>query len=401
MEKSDFEKLYQISDELVVETSLAFKRYLYAEIDWVPRLLCIKGPRGVGKTTLMLQRMREAMPKGKALYVSLDNVWLNPREIYSLAEYHLGHGGTHLFLDEVHKLENWQDLIKCLHDDLKRLNVVYSGSSLLKIEKRDGDLSRRQVQYALTGLSFREYLELEGVVRHEKLSLDDILSNHVALAREMRTQFPVLKHFDDYIRSGFYPFYREDPRRYATRIVSVVNQVLDVDYPAIDDVEVSTVRKTRRMLNVLAASTPQTPNMGKLYAELGTDRKQGLRMLYALERAGLLSLLSEAGKVSLKNLPTPDKIYCENTNLMSALVSNPGVGTLRETFFLNVVRHSHDVTYPRKGDFLVDGRFLFEVGGAGKCFDQIKDMPDSYVVNDDVEVGFGNKIPLWLFGFLY
>ena len=401
MDKNDIDKIYQISDELVDETEMEFKRCLYSEIDWNSRVICIKGPRGVGKTTMMLQHIKEALEPGKALYVSLDNVWMDPKEVYSLAEYHLGHGGTHLYLDEVHKLENWQDLVKNIYDVLKRLKVVYSGSSLLKMEAHGGDLSRRQSQYRLEGLSFREYLELEGVANLRRMTLEEILTEHVSEARQIRKKLPVLKYFDQYIKTGYYPFYREEPAQYHARIIEVVNQVLDVDYPAIEEVEVATVRKARRMLAVLAASAPLTPNMSKLYAELGTDRKQGIKMLYALERAGLLSLLAEAGKESLKNMPTPDKIYCDNTNLMSALVPNPDIGTLRETFFLNALRQSHSVSYPKKGDFKVDGKYVFEIGGPGKGFDQIADIENSFVVNDGVEVGFGNKIPLWLFGMMY
>ena len=401
MENSAIDKVYRISEDRIADASLDFKRYLYEDVDWDSRLICIKGPRGVGKTTMMLQRMKEALGAEEGLYVSLDNVWVDAREVYSLAEYHLGHGGTHLFLDEVHKLENWQDLVKSINDDLRRLHVVYSGSSLLKLEKRGGDLSRRQTAYALAGLSFREYLKFEGVVDMDPIPLGTLLKEHVGIARRLRDKFPVLRHFEAYRDGGFYPFYKDEPRHYLSRIVEVVNQVLEVDYPEIEDVETSTVRKARRMLNILAASTPQTPNMEKLYRELGTERKQGLKMLYALERAGLLSLLATSAKESLKNLPTPDKIYCDNTNLMRALVAIPDDETMRESFFLNQLRQSHAVTYPKKGDFLVDGKHLFEVGGKGKGFDQIADVPDSYVVNDDVEVGRGNKIPLWLFGFLY
>ena len=288
-----------------------------------------------------------------------------------------------------------------MNDDLRRLKVVYSGSSLLKLESRGGDLSRRQSVYSLHGLSFLEYLGLEGVLDHDAVTLERLLADHVGIARSICAKIPVLKHFDRYLECGYYPFYREEPRQYLSRGVEVVNQVLEVDYPAIEDVEASTVRKARRMLNVLAAPTPQTPNMARLYDELGTDRKHGLKMLYALERAGLMSLLAQGRKSTLKNLVTPDKIYCDNTNLMSAIVARPDVGTIRETFFLNQLRQSHLVEYPAKGDFLVDGRYLFEVGGAGKGFDQIKDLPDSYVANDGVEVGIGHKIPLWLFGFLY
>ena len=402
MEENVREKIYAISEERMEETPLAFKRRLYGEIDWDARLLCLKGPRGVGKTTMLLQRMKEALGPERALYVSLDNVWVDAREVYGLAEYHLGRGGTHLFLDEVHKMEGWQNLVKSLNDDLRRLSVVYSGSSLLKLEKRGGDLSRRQTPFFLPGLSFREYLAFEGLPAPEPVPLARLLADHATIARSVRAKIPVLKHFEDYRRHGYYPFYKEEPRQYDPHVVQVVNQVLEVDYPEIEEVEVSTVRKARRMLNVLAASSPQTPNMEKLYRELGTDRKQGLKMLYALERAGLLSLLSSAGRETLKHLATPDKIYCDNPNLMSALVPSPDLGTLRETFFLNQLRAAgHAVTYPAAGDFRVDGKWLFEVGGHGKTFGQIADVPDSYLAVDDIEVGRGNRIPLWLFGFLY
>ena len=401
MDESRREKIFKMSAELVADTPVVFKRYLYSEVDWDSRLVCIKGARGVGKTTMLLQRVAQMPNPEKALYVSLDNIWLDAREVYSLAEYHLAHGGTHFFIDEVHKLENWQDLVKSLNDNLRRLRVVYSGSSLLKLEKRGGDLSRRQTPYVLDGLSFREYLKFEGVADVPPVPLADILLNHVALARSVSRKISVLSHFDAYCNGGYYPFYKDEPRHYLNRIVATVNQVLEVDYPEIEDVEPMTIRKARRMLTVLAMSAPLTPNMDRLYRELGTDRKQGLKILYALERAGLLSLLTSSAKESLKNLPTPDKIYCNNSNLMRALVASPNTGTMRETFFLNQLRHAHGVTYPSKGDFLVDGKYLFEVGGEGKGFGQIRDLPDSYVVNADTEVGIGKKIPLWLFGFLY
>lgn len=402
IENTDIEKVYRISEDKIAEVELNFKRYLYPDIDWDSRLVCLKGPRGVGKTTLLLQHIKETLDPGQALYVSLDSIWINVREVYELAEHHLAHGGTHLFLDEVHKAGDWQNLIKSMNDDLKRLHVVYSGSSLLKIEKQGGDLSRRQTQYLLPGLSFREYLKFEGIADFPAMSLEEILRNHVRFARGVRNKLPVLKHFKNYLNHGYYPFYKDDPKHFLSQVVQVVNQVLDVDYPEIEDVEVATVSKARRMLSVLAASCPQTPNMPKLYAQLETDRKNGLKILYALERAGLLSMLSRKGRETLKSLPTPDKIMCDNTNLLTALASNPNEGAKRETFFMNALRHAaHELSYPEQGDFLVDGKYLFEVGGKGKGFDQIKDVPSSFVVQDDVEVGFGSKIPLWTFGFLY
>lgn len=401
LEKTDIEKVYRISGDLVAEADLTFTRFLYSEIDWDPRLICLKGPRGVGKTTLLLQHIKDELREGQVLYVSLDSIWIDVREVYQLAEQHLAHGGTHLFLDEVHKCGDWQNLVKNLNDNLKRLHVVYTGSSLLKLEKKGGDLSRRQAEYHLPGLSFREYLKFEGVVDLPVLTLDEILKNHVDLARRLRGRIPVLKYFDAYLKSGYYPFYREGPRQYQSRVVQVVNQVLDVDYPEIEEVEVATIRKARRMLNVLAGSCPQTPNMSRLYAQLETDRKNGLKILHALERAGLLALVSRERRETLKNLQTPDKILCDNTNLLHALSSSPNEGAVRETFFLNAVRQGHEVLYPDRGDFKVDGRWLFEIGGPGKGFGQIADIPNSFVVTDETEVGFGNKLPLWIFGLLY
>lgn len=401
MNIEETEQIYRISRKRVREVPLKFKRYLYDAIDWSDRLVCIKGARGVGKTTLMLQRMREMSDETDALYASLDNVWVDAKNIYKLAEYHEAHGGTHLFLDEVHKLENWQDLMKSLNDDFAKLHVVYSGSSLLRLETQGGDLSRRRVAYDLAGLSFREYLRFEGAGDFPCRTLDEILKHHEKIASEICGQVKVLKYFDRYRMNGFYPFYKEGLGHYQDRLLEVVNKVLESDYPAVEEVEVSTVRKARRMLDVLSASAPLAPNMEKLYAELGTDRKMGLKMLYALERAGLLALLSSK-KASLKNLSTPDKIYCQNTNLMRALRPAFNIGTEREALLLGQLRAArYAVTYPKQGDFCVGDKVVLEVGGKGKGFVQIADMPNSYVVNDDVEVGFGNKVPLWLFGFLY
>ena len=234
----------------------------------------------------------------------------------------------------------------------------------------------------------------------EVLALEDILKNHVSIASGICSNAKILPYFDKYRKSGFYPFYRRAPTHYLDQLLETVHKVLDVDYPEIDDVSQETIRKTKKMLMILASSCPQTPNMSELYRELGTERAQGLKMLSALDRAGLLALLPAKGE-KLGNMSKPEKIYCDNTNLMHALVQNANVGVLRETFFCNQVRKDHDVVFSGRGDFFVDGKWTFEVGGQGKKFGQIAGIPDSFVVNDDVEVGFGKKIPLWLFGFLY
>ena len=399
----DVEELFETSNRQIREESAVFHRYLMEEIDWRDRLICIKGSRGTGKTTLMRQRVKEAFGQDskKALYASLDDLWFARYRVKDLVEYLYEHGFTHVFLDEVHHLgADWSLALKNISDQFRNMNIVYSGSSLLQLEKASGDLSRRQATYLLKGMSFREYLKLEGLLDWRPLEIEEILSDHVRLATEIDGQLKVLPCFETYQKSGFYPFYRESHKQFRERLAETVNKVLEVDYPAIDEVSQETIRKTRKMLMVLAESCPQTPNMSYLYRELNTSRDQGLKMLKALERAGLLSLVDAKGR-KLDDLSKPEKIYVDNANLMHALVPRADVGVARETFFNNQLRHGHVVTYTGVGDFVVDGKWTFEVGGKKKSFAQIADLPDSYVVNDDVSVGRGNKIPLWLFGFLY
>ena len=403
MEDKDVQPLIERMDYLVDKVSVGFHRYLFSEIKWRNRLLGIKGGRGTGKTTLLRQHVLEEFGGvgEKALYVSLDDLWFSRNSLIDLADWHRKRGGTHLFIDEVHYLKPWQTYIKNLTDFFPDLSVVYTGSSMLKIDYGGADISRRQIVYDLNGLSFREYLAFEGIKDVSPLGLDEILDNHREIARKIARGVSILKHFRDYLSFGYYPFYREDRESFHVRLQSVVNQVLEVDLPTIEEVSTATVFKAKKMLAILADSVPQTPKMAVLYRELETDRNQGLKILKALARSGLLGLLSTE-KVSLKDMSRPDKIYLDNTNLMYALSGEVDTGCRRETFFLNQLRASgHDVTYPKNGDFLVDGKHLFEVGGSGKGFSQIKDLPDSYVAADDIEVGIGNKIPLWLFGFLY
>ena len=399
----DVEELFETSNRQIREETSSFHRYLMDEIDWSDRLICIKGPRGTGKTTLMRQRMKAAFgaDSDKALYASLDDLWFAKYRVKNLVEYLCEHGFTHLFLDEVHHLgKDWSLVLKNVTDQFRGVDIVYSGSSLLQLEKAAGDLSRRQATYPLKGLSFREYLKLEGILDREPLSLGEILADHVRIATAIDAELKVLPHFETYQACGYYPFYRESRGKFRERLAETVNKVLETDYPAIDEVSQDTIRKTRRMLMVLAESCPQTPNMSALYRELDTGRDQGLKMLKALERAGLLFLVDAKGR-KLDDLSKPEKIYVDNANLMRALVPRADVGVERETFFANQLRKDHVVAYTGTGDFVVDGKWTFEIGGRKKGFAQIADLPDSYVVSDGVSVGRGNRIPLWLFGFLY
>ena len=404
MESSDIKAILDSSDRMVAAVDMTYRRYLCRQIDWRDRLICLKGPKGTGKTTLLLQHIREAfgVRSERAVYLAADNIWFSSHDIMDAVDYFHSHGYTHLFIDEVHQLPEWSKVIKTITDTYPQLNVVFSGSSILKLSKGSADLSRRQAVYDLKGLSFREFLELESVLKADPVGLEDVLSGHRRMAGDICEKVKILPLFERYLVSGYYPIYRGVASQFAERLVAIVNNVLDVDFPAVEDVELATVRKTKKMLMVIAGSCPQqSPNMSALYRELETNRNLGLKMFSALERAELIAVLS-TGNDKLKNLSRPEKIFLGDTNLMHALVPSPASGTVRETYFTNQLRASgHAVSSPSQGDFLVDGKYLFEVGGKGKGFKQIADVPDSYVVNDDVEIGIGNKIPLWLLGFLY
>ena len=396
------DEILRIYNRRLQGTPEGFKRYLIDKIDWRDNLIAIKGAKGMGKTTMLLQHINESFTdKDKALYLSLDNLWFETHSINDLIEYHYTHGGTHLFLDEVHYFPNWKTLIKNINDDYPGLHVVYTGSSMLKIDSGLADLSRRQLPYTLHGMSFREYLLYEGLAEIEPITLDFLLSNHHQIAEDILSNgMKILPMFGDYLRHGYYPFYKSVYSGFEIRLQQVVNHVLENDYPIIEGVEQSTIRKTKKMFMILAEQVPQTPNMSNLYNELETDRNQGLKMLYALEKAGLLALLSDKPK-HIDKLSRPEKIFMDNSNLMYAYAMNPNIGTVRETFFLSQLAVDHAVTYPAKGDFLVDGKYLFEVGGRKKSFEQIKDVADSYLAVDDTEIGHHNRIPLWMFGLLY
>jgi len=308
MTEEDIQLAYDVSAARIREVETRFHRYLYSELDWDVRILALSGQRGVGKTTLLLQYLKEHPTEAeKALYVSLDTAWFEAKEIFELAKYHVEHGGTRLVLDEVHYLKDWQRLVKNLYDNFKGLRIAYTGSSILRMAEGQGDLSRRQVAYTLAGLSFREYLELEGVCVQSPLVLSDLLKNHVAIAGRMAKELRILPHFEAYLRRGYYPFYREDVPHFADKLRQVVNQVLDVDLPKAEDVTPETVRKIRKMLTILAASTPQTPKLGSLCTGLGMDWRQGVKVIYALRRAGMLGLLAEDAD-ALKHLGAPSKI---------------------------------------------------------------------------------------------
>lgn len=403
MEDVDIKQLLAASDRLVSRVPMERKRYLCPRIDWNDRLICIKGPKGTGKTTLIQQHIRETFGIGseKCVYLSADHIWFAKHDILDAVDYFNSHGFTHIFIDEIHHANDWSRLVKTITDTYPDLNIVYSGSSILKLSSGEADLSRRQASYNLKGLSFREFLSFEGVMDERALSLEDVISNHRAIAIDISSRTKILPLFEKYLKIGYYPIYKGVSSQFEERLVEIVNSVIDVDFPIIEDFTPATIRKAKKMLMVLAESCPQHPNMSDLYRELETNRNLGLKMLEALERAELVMSI-DSGNAKLKHLSKPEKLFLGDTNLMNALAPDTNTGAIRETFFASQLRAaSHKVVAPLAGDFCVDDRYIFEIGGPGKGFEQIKDIQNSYVAQDGVETGIGNKIPLWLFGFLY
>ena len=307
---------------------------------------------------------------------------------------------VHIYFDEVHKYKRWTALLKHFYDSYPDLNIVYTGSAMLAIDNSVADLSRRQSLHTLGGLSFREYLEYEGIVTIPAIGLKDLLSKHTKYALEFASEIKVLKHFDQYLRTGYYPYYKEAGEDYLIRIGEVVQLVIDSDIPTVEDITYMTTQKIKNLLMVIAENVPLERNINKLSAQLESTRDQTLKMLYLLDRAGLLWLLTDKIK-DYKHLTGPKRIYLNNANLMYALSGKISEGTMRETFFANQVGAVTTLTMPKQGDFMVDGKYLFEVGGSRKTFDQIADQPNSYLAIDDIEIGNKNRIPLWMFGCLY
>lgn len=401
METKDILPLITVYHRKLAETSLNFKRSLYYSINWNVRMLGIKGEKGVGKTTLILQHIKETFDNpDDALYVSMDNLWFKTHSIMDLVEHLYSKRVYFLFMDEIHKCPDWTSILKNLYDNFPRLHIVYTGSSMLRIDNSRVDLSRRQTLYKLNNLSFREYLEYEGIASFNPHSLEDILKNHVKYAMEITSKVKVLKYFEDYLSHGMYPFYKESNTDYHIRLSEAVTQTLESDIPAVEDVTFETVQKTEKLLMIIAESVPFVPNVNRLCEALGTTRDSCLKMLYALDRAGVLCILTAELK-NYKKLVSPDKIFLGNPNIMIALGGKTEIGTIRETIFANQVGATNALQYPKKGDFFACRKYLFEVGGAGKSFEQIKDEPDSFLAVDDTEIGIGSRIPLWLFGFLY
>lgn len=388
--------------KLLQETDTKIHRSLFSDIDWTQPLIGIKGQRGVGKTTMLLQRIKEVDPTGEnSFYASLDNLWFADHSLIDFAEQMISKGVSHIYLDEVHKLPGWERQLKNIYDSYPELSVVFTSSSLLEIDHSIGDLSRRVSLYNLPGLSFREFLIFEGIEAGDPLSLSDVLYSHESLAPSISAGIDVLPMFKAYMDKGFYPFYRKmRANDYHNRLQQIVSTVIESDIPAVEKkIEYETLLKAKRLVAIIAASLPYIPNISTLAGLMGTNRNQLLKLFDLLDRAAIIRQLF-SNVHNPNSLAKPQKILLNNSSLMHAL-DNPKIGASRESTFASLLSVNHNVGFAKDGDFIVDGRYLFEVGGKGKGFAQIRNILDSFVVADDIEFGFENKIPLWIFGFLY
>ncbi len=377
-----------------------YERYIWKHINHDDKLIGIIGARGVGKTTYILQYLQQLnIPIHKKLYVSIDNIEVANSSLLDIAEQFSSLGGEILAFDEIHKYKNFEIELKQIYD-MYDLKVIFSGSSALQLEHSKGDLSRRAVLYRVNGLSYREFLEIKLKREFRSYILDDILLNHLDIVVSNFKDFKPLEHWKEYLECGFYPFYFQNRDTYNIKLNETINTVIEVDIPSIFSIRYENITNLKKLAFYICQSKPFKLNIKELSAKIGVDRDTLYQYMEYLNRGKVFNILRSKTKgdnIFLK----PDKIYLNNANLNYSYCNNQDIGMIRETFFANQLSTFHNVLVPSKGDFLVDEKYLFEIGGKNKSFTQIKDLDNSFVVADNLESGFGNKIPLWLFGFLY
>lgn len=394
--------LLDFQEALLFGIESDFQRYLHEKINWNQRMIGIKGPRGAGKTTLLLQHLKFDLmrEKIKGLYVTADHPWFYKNSLLDTAMEWFRSGGEVLFIDEVHKYPNWSRELKNIYDGIPTLKVVFSASSALDIYRGQADLSRRVVSYSLHGLSFREYLAFTGAGVFPSVSLEEITQRHREIAQEVTSRIRPLLHFTKYLKSGYLPIFVEGENEYLPKLEQIINAVVDTDLAYISSYNAGTAVKVKKLLGVIAESAPFKPNISALSTKLDISRDRILEHIYQLRDARILNVLTVQGK-GVSRLQKPDKLFLENTNLSYAIHSAPDKGNMRETFLLNqLLNAGFEVFEPVSGDFLVNG-LTIEVGGKNKSAKQVRETSEYLVASDDIETGWGTKIPLWLFGFLY
>lgn len=401
------ENLIRTSQRLVNLIDTSTHRYLFNHISWDSKQVMIKGARGVGKTTMLLQRIKEQFGLSeKALYASCDNMWFTDNRIIDLVEWHEAHGGTHLFLDEIHLYEgNWHRELKNIYDSFPNYHVVFTGSSIIHLDAALADLSRRCIPYRLYGLSFREWLKFMNIADIGAIPLEELLTQHGQLAWSIINRIgnnKILPLFNQYLGKGYYPYFKTDSKLgdYYGRVERSVDTTIMRDLPAAERIEYETLYKLRKLLYIISSEVPFSLNVQALSQKIQVARNTVVRMFGLLDKGAVLRSI-HSGWHSPKSIAKPEKVLFDNTDIMAALSNMNEIGTVRETFVASMLAPNHKLAEPPAGDLMVDERLLFEIGGKNKNFSQIADIPDSYVIADDIETGLGNKIPLWLMGFLY
>jgi len=396
------EELFDKSERRLKLVDLDFSRYLFPEVDDKERLVGITGARGTGKTTLLMQKLKEKnLPSHKAFYASMDDIYFSKHRLVDIAAAFLKNGGKYIFLDEVHKYETWSIELKNIYDTYPELTVMFTGSSAIEMAKTQGDLSRRAMIYKLESMSFREYLAYDLKIKFDSIGLEDLLTNHVAIAESLiDTGFSPLKHLENFHKYGAYPYSLESKITFHEKLRNTINVIIENDLAAAAGIDFSTGLKIKKMLAAISESVPFKPNMNDLAAKIGADRRNVYKYLDYLKRSRLINTLTSDEK-NYNAMSKPEMIYLENGALAYALCDEkPDKGMLRETFVYSQMNASHHVSYTPAGDFLIDNKYILEVGGKSKKFKQIKNLPASYLALDEIEVGNGHKIPMWLFGFL-
>ena len=388
------ERLFEHYRNKLAFTKTAFVRSLEQNIDWKSSLIGIRGPRGVGKSNLMLQHIKKAFREdySRALYASLDDLYFADNSLSHLAEQFIRRGGTHLFLDEVHKYPKWDQAVKSLHDNYPGLSIVYAGSSLLE---------KQAYTYDMQGLCFREYLAFNTNREYPIFSLEDILTRTEEISADLASEIKPFKYFDNYLRMGYYPFFILGEKNYLSRMNETINMILDIELPILRNMETSSIPKIRKLLAVISKASPCVPNVASLASHIGVARQTLLSYLKHLEEGNLIVLLYKGAR-GTGSLVKPDRLYLENSNLMHDLMDHEAAPSdSLETFVLNQLKKDHDIKLTASGDFLVDDRHTFRMCSGNRKQKQAKDEGNSYIIADDIEIGSGSLIPVWLLGFLY
>jgi predicted AAA+ superfamily ATPase len=378
--------------------------HIRGQIKWLDqpdRLICIKGSRGVGKTTLLLQYAKTRLTGKPFVYVSLDNLYFSENKLSDFADDFSKHGGKYLLIDEVHHYPDWSVELKNIYDSIPDLKIIYTGSSMIHLSSGRADLSRRSVVKTLPGLSLREYIAFSENIEFPVYSFNQIIRDHVTISRQVWKKIKPIKMFSEYIQIGYYPFFLENRDTYRIKLLEILNQVLESDLPFIAGITYSNVYKLKQLLYIISESAPFKPNIEKLSERTGISKNTLKDYLHHMSDALLINLLYKDSK-GISRLTKPEKIFLHHPNLMTAISGDEvNTGSLRETFFYNQVSVSHKVNYTDRADFLVDNRYIFEVGGRNKTDKQIRGIEGSFLALDNIETGHNREIPLWLFGFLY